>query len=292
LQEEERAWEVLREEIERNNEVLEPLITPEVQSIKREYDGFAGLSSVEPSIGMMRARINAIWLIGKFAIFDKNGMNITHLCSNKIKSLFFHIFLSTFFDDGISSDELSDILWPDMDKPRSKVKRGAMMNHLRKIFNDMDGIGLIHDKRSWKISFGNPVYIDLVDLYNKKNDRQQNAMAIIGLYSLGNLKQEDSTPKLDKYMGIFEKEAIQTLISYGNEFFEKQRYVLCNEVAGIIHTNFDELNESALQLKLKSLAKLQHYHKARQEYDHFCQRYKLLMDMEFTIPFDRMAGIE
>ena len=248
--------------------------------------------AVEQVVEVIRPRTNAIWLIGKFAIFDQKGRNITHLCSSKIKSLFFLVFLSTLYDDGINSDELSDVLWPGMDKTRTKNNRSVTVNHLRKIFEDMEGISLVHEDRNWKISYDQSVYIDLVDLHKKRDDMASNALAIIGLYALGNLLQDDKIAELDKYKGTFETEAVELLISFGNDFYEKQQYVLCNKIANIIHTHYDELNENALQLKLKALSKLRNYNKARQEYDNFCQRFKLLMDIEFTVPFNKLTGIE
>ena len=239
----------------------------------------------------LRPRINAIWLIGKFALFDKKGHNISYLCSNKIKSLFFLIFLSSLYEEGINSDELSDILWPGMDKTRTKNNRSVTMNHLRKIFEDMEGIVLTYENRNWKISFLETVYIDLVDLNRKLVDKQANSAGIIALCSLGKLLQDEKIPELDKYKGNFETETIEVLNSLGFEFLNKQKYTVSNQIANIIHNHYDELNENALKLKLMALTKLRHYNKARQEYDNFCQRFKLLMNIEFSVPFNNLTEI-
>jgi hypothetical protein len=244
-----------------------------------------------PFTEFIRPRANAIWVLGKFAIFDKKGHNITHLCSSKIKSLFFLIFLSSFYDDGISSEELSDILWPGMDKTRTKNNRSVTMNHLRKIFEDMEGISLVHENRNWKISFDETVYIDLVDLSQKLQNKALNTAEIIGLCSLGNLLQDEKIPELDNFKGNFETETIELLNRYCDEFMKEKKYAICYEIANIIHNHYDELNERALQIKLFAMARLRHFNKARQEYDNFCQRFKLMMDMEFTIPFNQLTEI-
>ena len=247
------------------------------------------LASSEPFTEFMRPRSNAIWLIGKFTIFDKKGHNITHLCSSKIKSLFFLIFLRSFYDDGISSDDLSGILWPGMDKTRTKNNRSVTMNHLRKIFEDMDGIALVHEERNWKIVFDRSIYVDFVDLAQKLQNKEINVSEIIGICALGNLLQDEKIPELDYYKGNFETETIELLNDYGDEFLKQQKYTNCCEIANIIHNHYDELNERALHLKLFALTKLRQFNKARQEYDSFCQRFKLLMDMEFTIPFNQLT---
>jgi DNA-binding SARP family transcriptional activator len=289
---EQKEKEIIREELAREAEIKPEINEPVITSPALAEKDIEGITIAEPVIGFIRPRVNAVWLMGKFAIFDKKGVNITHLCSSKIKSLFFLIFLSTIFDEGISSDELSEVLWPGMDKTRSKNNRSVTMNHLRKIFEDMEGISLVHDKRNWKINFEEPIYIDLVNLYNKRSDKQSNGMSIIGLYSLGNLLQDEKIPELDKFKGAFETEALELLNAYGQEFFDRQQYGMCSEIAAIIHNNFDELNENALELKLKALTRLRNYNKARQEYDQFCQRFKLLMDIDFTVPFNKLAGID
>lgn len=289
MKELERSREALKKEAEGLPGGVIPANIPVSLLSEKETNGSP---DHEQPINFTRPRVNAIWLIGKFAIFDKKGKNITHLCSSKIKSLFFLIFLSSMFDDGISSDDLSDVLWPGMDKTRTKNNRSVTMNHLRKIFEDLDGISLIHEKRNWKISYDENIYIDLVDLYRKRADTEVNASAVIGLYSLGKLLQDEKISELDRYKGSFESDAVELLISYGNQYFENQEYAVSKEITTIIHRHFDEINEKALQLKLASLTKLRDYNKALHEYDRFCQRFKLLMNIEFTVPFNELTGID
>lgn len=283
------APDVITEDFALHTEPAIQVIPPIGHADEKQVDELLAVDSLGE---YLRPGINAIWLIGKFAIFDKKGRNITHLFSSKIKSLFFLVFLSSLNDAGINSDELSEVLWPRMDKTRSKNNRSVTVNHLRKIFEDMEGISLVYEDRNWKISYDQSIYIDLVDLHKQKEDLASNEQAIIGLYTLGNLLQDDKIAELDGYKGAFESEAVELLNSFGHDFYEKQQYAICNKIAGIIHTHYDELNENALQLKLKALSKLRNYNKARQEYDNFCQRFKLLMDIEFTVPFNKLTGIE
>jgi hypothetical protein len=178
-----------------------------------------------------------------------------------------------------------------MDKTRTKNNRSVTMNHLRKIFEDMEGIVLTYEERNWKISFLETVYIDLVDLNRKLADKEANSAGIIAMSALGNLLQDEKIPELDKYKGNFETETIEVLNSFGFEFLNKQKYTISNQIANIIHNHYDELNENALKLKLLALTKLRHYNKARQEYDNFCQRFKLLMNIEFSVPFNSLTEI-
>jgi hypothetical protein len=69
----------------------------------------------------------------------------TYMFSTKLKQVFC-VILQYSEDDGIASQRLGDILWPD--KPTDKVKnsRGVTMNHLRKVLVELDGIKLIYKR--------------------------------------------------------------------------------------------------------------------------------------------------
>ena len=61
--------------------------------------------------------------------------------------------------DGISSKQLSDLIWPD--KPKDKVKtRGVAINHLRKILKELDGIELVYEKGCFRFTLSSVFYCD------------------------------------------------------------------------------------------------------------------------------------
>ena len=63
--------------------------------------------------------VNSMYLFGDFSVFDRNGRNISYMFSLRIKQIFCLI-LRYSDADGISSKQLSDLIWPD--KPKDKVK--------------------------------------------------------------------------------------------------------------------------------------------------------------------------
>ena len=79
---------------------------------------------------------NGIYLFGEFRVQDRKNRDITYMFSSKLKQAFL-IILQHSYSGGISSQRLSELLWPD--KPEDKVKnsRGVTINHLRKIIKNL-----------------------------------------------------------------------------------------------------------------------------------------------------------
>ena len=90
--------------------------------------------------------VNSMYLFGDFSVFDRNGRNISYMFSLRIKQIFCLI-LRYSDADGISSKQLSDLIWPDKPKDKVKNSRGVAINHLRKILKELDGIELVYEKR-------------------------------------------------------------------------------------------------------------------------------------------------
>lgn len=89
--------------------------------------------------------VNSMYLFGDFSVFDRNGRNISYMFSLRIKQIFCLI-LRYSDADGISSKQLSDLIWPDKPKDKVKNSRGVAINHLRKILKELDGIELVYEK--------------------------------------------------------------------------------------------------------------------------------------------------
>ena len=99
--------------------------------------------------------VNSMYLFGDFSVFDRNGRNISYMFSLRIKQIFCLI-LRYSDADGISSKQLSDLIWPDKPKDKVKNSRGVAINHLRKILKELDGIELVYEKGCFRFT---PIFI-------------------------------------------------------------------------------------------------------------------------------------
>lgn len=109
---------------------------------------------------------NAVYLFGAFSIFDRNGVNISHSFSPKVKQVFLYLlFYSS--KGGVLSSTLNEVFWKD--KPDHKVKnlKGVTINQIRKLLSDLDGIELIYEKGYFKIHFNQSAcYCDYISFIN------------------------------------------------------------------------------------------------------------------------------
>lgn len=116
--------------------------------------------------------VNSMYLFGDFSVFDRNGRNISYMFSLRIKQIFCLI-LRYSDADGISSKQLSDLIWPDKPKDKVKNSRGVAINHLRKILKELDGIELVYEK-DVSVSRCPPILLRLFAFYGdscRKPDR-------------------------------------------------------------------------------------------------------------------------
>src|SRR5690606_37202802 len=63
-------------------------------------------------------------------------------------------------EDGISTQYLSEKVWPDNLPHKVKNTRNVTLNRLRNILKELDGIELIFEKGFFKHSLKKPIYCD------------------------------------------------------------------------------------------------------------------------------------
>lgn len=117
--------------------------------------------------------VNSMYLFGDFSVFDRNGRNISYMFSLRIKQIFCLI-LRYSDADGISSKQLSDLIWPDKPKDKVKNSRGVAINHLRKILKELDGIELVYEKGCFRFTLSSDFLLRLFAFYGdscRKPDR-------------------------------------------------------------------------------------------------------------------------
>ena len=92
------------------------------------------------------AKPNAIYVFGSFCAFDRKNRDISYLFTDKLRELTC-LLLWYHKQGGVSSKLLGTMLWGD--KPADKIKnsRSVLMNHMRKVLEEMDGIECLHELR-------------------------------------------------------------------------------------------------------------------------------------------------
>ena len=109
--------------------------------------------------------------------------------------------LQNSFEDGISSQRLSTLLWPD--KPEDKVKnsRGVTINHLRKTLSELDDVELVYSKGCFRLVQGPAFYCDYTRCMEIISAEQigENRGELVQLLSRGKFLKHDDQPLFDSF---------------------------------------------------------------------------------------------
>lgn len=230
-------------------------------------------------------RANAIYLFGNFSIRDRHNRDITYMLSTRLKQIFFLI-LQHSLKNGITTQELSELLWPNRPEDKVKNSRGVALNNLRKILGELDGIKLVHEKGSYKITFESGCYCDYLRCLEiiDSPDIDNYSAEFIGIISRGKFLKSIDIPLLDSFKAYIERKLEPILIVDIEKFFAANNYhaaiTLCEALFYI-----DPLNEDALQYTISSLQKLKMADEAKRRYLAFAAEYKTTMDSDYPKPY-------
>ncbi len=227
-------------------------------------------------------RANAIYLFGEFTVRDRKNRDITYMFSAQLKQIFCLILQYTTTEGGITSQRLSNILWPD--KPADKVKnsRGVTINHLRKALSELDGIELIHDKGNFKIEQSGEFYCDYTHCMEiiAAHETEQRRDELIEILSRGKFLQLSDHPLFDTFKEETEKKLEPALqLELEKSFTAGQYQTTITLAEGIF--NIDPLNEFALSYQIKAMDKLKMEDEARLRYKAFALEYKKALGIEY-----------
>lgn len=250
----------------------------------------AGLSKNKNiNIEKIEPKPNSICLFGEFKVQDRKNKVITYMFSTKLKQVFLTI-LQYSSENGISSQKLSELLWPD--KPEDKVKnsRGVTINHLRKIMKELDGLELIYEKGMFKIVISPELcycdYLRCIELIDS-NTVEQNISEFIDITRQGKFLKSIDLPEFDSFKEDIERKLEPALLieaerSFNNELY-KTTLMLCEALFYI-----DPINEDALYYTLHVLQKLKMNNEVKKHYFQFVSEYKKMQGKNYSIPLSEL----
>ena len=228
---------------------------------------------------------NSMYLFGDFSVFDRNGRNISYMFSLRIKQIFCLI-LRYSDADGISSRQLSDLIWPDKPKDKVKNSRGVAINHLRKILKELDGIELVYEKGCFRFTLSSGFYCDYLRFKaivteNRIEECRQEFLHIVGRGKFVGFMDD---PLFDGFKQDVECRLEMLVLQLMKEAFEAQDYAEAVSLAEA-EFNIDPVNETALSCCLKSLFILKHENAAIGTYQKFVAEYKKHTGEDYPNPF-------
>jgi len=248
-------------------------------------------NSQDISITRTDLKPNGIYLFGEFRVQDRKNRDITYMFSSKLKQAFL-IILQYSYSGGISSQRLSELLWPD--KPEDKVKnsRGVTINHLRKIIKELDGIDLVYEKGLFRIDITPEScycdYLRCMELIDS-NTVEDNIMEFLNIIRQGKFLKSIDLPEFDTFKEEVEKKLEPVLLieiekSYNNGA-NSTTIVLCEAVF-----NIDPINDDAIFYIIHAFIKLKMNDEAKKRYFSFVNEYKKMMGKEYPISYTELLS--
>ncbi|MFC4674347.1 DNA-binding transcriptional activator [Dysgonomonas termitidis] len=237
------------------------------------------------------ARPNSVYLFGDFTVLDRSGKDITYMFSVRLKQVFCLI-LQYSMEGGITSQRLSNLLWPD--KPEDKVKnsRGVTINHLRKALSELDGIELVYNKGCFRIEQSEEFYCDYTRCMQiiSANDTEGSKQELVKLLARGKFLKSSDQSLFDSFKTSVEHKLEPGLLLEMEKSFETEAYQTTINFAEIIF-NMDPLNDQALAYQIKALQRLKMDEEARIKYQAFVVEYKKTMGNDYPHSFKDLSRI-
>lgn len=215
-------------------------------------------------------KANSIYTFGEFTVYDKKGINISHLFNPKIKYLFLYLFIKGIFNGkGADSHEIQLAVWPEKTAENAKNLKGVALNQIRKIIADIDGIELQLINGYYKILINEPLYIDFIrftDLISVKNKITETTLhdAVV-ISSRGPFLKEITNIEL---IGLTKNTCfplLELLNSQLNQFYKDKKYPDAIITASIIRS-LDQENCQAMNYMIGSFIRLNLRDQARAYY--------------------------
>lgn len=222
----------------------------------RRYRGQDQIVSLTEKLDvvMPESKPNAIYLFGEFCAYDRKHRDVSYLFSDRLREL---ICVLMWYHKlgGISSRLLGTILWGD--KPADKIKnsRSVIVNRLRKVFEDMDGIELAYDDGYYHLIIEKPFYCDYLDVTHQIFSEQYTEQSLLAILRRGKFLQGQNVPALDKFKSETERilsPVIQRMLR--NTYADNELRLTLYLAEAMFH--IDPYNVEAFSYQVKSLKRL------------------------------------
>lgn len=231
-------------------------------------------------------RPNAVYLFGPFTVIDRNGRDITHLFSSRLRQVFIYILLHS-THNGVLSASLNEVFWPD--KPDDKVKnlKGVTINQIRKNLAELDGVELVHDKGYFRLVF-NDCYCDYFRFRTLKNAEEvENELGI--LLMRGKFLDGMDAGMMDHFKQKVEEFLSSFLPLEIERLYQQHKYDAVIRFCNVLF-RVDPVNELALAYGMHALNHTGSSQEAILQYSLFVREYRQMMNEEYSISYAELMS--
>lgn len=127
------------------------------------------------AVSQVEKKSPSILFFGGFRVLDTSGTDITGLFSQTIRSMLVYVLINQCRNgSGVTSKQLDEIFWSDMDKTAATNNRNVTMSKLRMLLKKVAGSNISSRNGLWNVSLGEGVYFDYGEMYALLSDIKKN----------------------------------------------------------------------------------------------------------------------
>lgn len=259
--------------------------------IKHKVNAYLNVDSNTLKAELKPSSIN---MLGYFQLIDKDETNITGSFTATTSQILVLIILYTVKNgQGISTQELTEILWPEKDTDSARNNRNVYMSKLRQLIKNVGEIELSNQNNYWSVNFGKDVFCDyknvmflIAQLKKQPIPTADLVNELVTIASGGVLLPNLQEEWLDTFKGDYTNAVIETLtvLLQNNEIKNDQIMVLRISDAILKH---DSIDEDIVKLKVATLFRLGKKSQAKQCYEKFTEDYKNFMGVAYKESFEQ-----
>lgn len=237
---------------------------------------------------------------GSLKVIGADGSDVSKKLSPKIKQLFVLILLHSIGSKkGISSKEMSDLLWPGMSPQNAKNIRGTNIQNLKALLAPCSCIKLVFQDKLWFFEFSDGYFIDYAFVQKWLNEERYYDLekltsqlpVFLAILKSGPLFQNLNESWIDTFINQINAR----IIEYGESLFqllqEGKHDALLLDVAEVISVS-DPLNEPALRKKISILTRQGKLGLAHVVYENFVKLYFELYQEKYPGDFKTLNAGE
>jgi DNA-binding SARP family transcriptional activator len=257
----------------------------------RLQNGRKSMLNITPLPYIKRKETSAIYLLGEFQVFDKQGKDVSASFSPTLKHLFLFVLLnSADKHKGVSSARLDETLWHDKIGDSARNNRNVNISKLRTLLDETGSIGISNENALWKISIGKTVYCDYFGILDILSASQTEPLAPAELYRLlsllnsGEFLHTVHAGWAEPYKSAFHGEIAGLLNRLLRSPSMRNNTDICYHIAEYL-LSADPLNEDAIRVKCSILNRMGKRSIAKTTYDEFTKEYEKLLGAPYPLTF-------
>ncbi len=224
---------------------------------------------------------NQICVFGNFTVNDRNARDITSAFTNQQLTIL--CLLIRAGERGVSSKNLSSILWPDKEEDKVKNSRGVAINNLRKSLGMMNGAVIEYRDGRYFLELSDQCKCDYWEFTDCLKNEKVNETRIMNILSRGRILRSTNDPFFDEFKEQVDNIVLPLLLSELETKMRLKEYGAVEQLVYMI-MEIDSTNEEALRAMIKSLRRQKKFEEVLLFYSKYCAEFKKVNDIEYNVP--------